>query len=64
MHKIDFVRFWGAQDAHRAHRHTTRLCVFLCVCVLRPEISEATLAGREDNPRLGGAAVVGGAEVA
>ena len=49
MHKIDFVWIWGAQDAHRAHLHTTRLCVFLCVCVLRPAISEATHSGQSNT---------------
>ena len=38
--------------AHRAHMHTTPLCVFLCVCVPIPRIWE-------DNPRWEGGGSLG-----
>ena len=37
--------------AHRAHLHTSPLCVFLCVCVPARDYEEDNPRYEEDNPR-------------
>ena len=63
MHKIEFCVIFGhTRRTSRTSAHNPFVRVFVCLCAM-PEISEATRAGREDNPCLGGQRLLGEAVV-